>query len=177
LLPLEEMYHASKAKSDPALETKGCSTSTVQDFLSAIASRLDDLSMQARLFRDGGGGSAFRSGGNSSRKMQDVFDAFLKPPVDAELLEAEQPTEMAKKMLPSMSDQLADQDGENDPKDEQGARKGAIDRRKRDEVISAWVNKQKQVRGAMTARPTIRQYYESEASQRPKKIYAPASAR
>eukprot|EP00966_Prymnesium_polylepis_P335464 7390822-Prymnesium_polylepis.2 len=52
----------------------------------------------------------------------------------------EQPAEMVKRMLPSMSDQGPEQDGETDQQERaraRDARKGAIDRQKRDEVIAA----------------------------------------
>ena len=58
-------------------------------------------------------------------------------------------------------------------------KKGAIDRERRDTAISQWVQRQQMVRGAQTARPTIREYYEGDdESKWPQRaVYPPASAR
>ena len=59
-----------------------------------------------------------------------------------------------------------------------GRDKGGIDREKRDTAISAWVTRQHKVRGAQTARPTIREYYAEDAAEWPQRsVYPPASAR
>uniref|UniRef100_A0A7S3F4X7 Uncharacterized protein n=1 Tax=Haptolina ericina TaxID=156174 RepID=A0A7S3F4X7_9EUKA len=174
---LEEMYHNAKCSGDAALETKGCSMSTVPDFLSSIASRIDQLQMTAGSMRQ----AAVTFPGGSRTKSSEIFDAFLAPPLSAVVSEAEPPAAMARKMLPSMSDQGPEQDGENDQQERRGerdARKGTIDRKKRDEMISNWVTRQQQIRGAATARPAIRQYYDQESARwPPRAVYPPASAR
>ena len=81
--------------------------------------------------------------------------------------------------LPSMSDHGPDADGDAEPAEsrrrrEREAKKGAIDRDKRDSAITQWVSRQQQVRGAQTHRPNIREYYEEDL---PRTVYAPASAR
>ena len=94
---------------------------------------------------------------------------------------------LAKENLPSINDQpIGGDDGDGDPsptkrRGHETAR-GSIDRRKRDDAISAWVQKQQAVRGAQTARPSIRDYYDSAPPKGtpkwpPRAVYPPASAR
>jgi len=174
---LQSMYRMAKCQGGQDLETKGCSSSTVNEFMSAVATRLDSLQMVAGTMRE----HALNYRG-AVRKSNEVFEGFLKPQLLP--LGEEQPSDMVKRMLPSMSDQGPDQDGETDQQERartRDARKGTIDRHKRDEVISAWVQKQKQMRGAVTARgPTIRSYYDEETKsffENRKRIYPPATAR
>jgi len=172
---LESMHRAAKCQGGRDLETKGCSSSTVADFMSGIATRLDELQMVAASMRE------HATNYRGSRKSNEVFDAFLKPALSVG--GEEQPTETVKRILPSMSDQGPDQDGETDAQERARTRdagKGAIDRQKRDEVIAAWVGRQRTMKGGVSARPSIRSYYEEETKsffEARKRVYAPASAR
>ncbi|KAL1527505.1 hypothetical protein AB1Y20_008961 [Prymnesium parvum] len=174
---LEGMFGAAKCEGTHDLMTKRCSTSTVGEFMSAIASRLDELQLVAASLRDSS------LGRGDKRKAHAVFDGFLQPSLGAAAKAEEQAVEMVKRMLPSMSDQGPDQEGENDQQERaraHDARKGNIDRHKRDESIAAWLERQQQLRGAVTARPTIREYYDLETKsffENKKMLYPPASAR
>lgn len=172
---LESMFKASKCAGIQELITKGCSSSTVGQFMSAIGTRLDELHMVAGSIREHG----LHRG--DKRRAIAIFDGFLKLKQGAQKSE-EPAAEMVKRMLPSMSDQGPDQDGETDQQERaraRDARKGTIDRTKRDRAIATWLERQRQLKSAVAARPTIRQYYDEETKSffESKKLYPPASAR
>ena len=194
---LEGMFlHTGCDTADAAgmtLTTKGCSMSTFHDFLSCLAQRIDSLSSSAAQIREAA--SAHR---NTNKKSESsvLIEAFLRPrgagsgppplpspPVvgSGAKMRAMRKT-FEKEELPSMTEYAPEDFADGlEPADarrrrEKEAKRGAIDREKRDSAISSWVARQQQVRGAQTARPSIREYYEE--SPRPNKpIYPPASAR
>jgi hypothetical protein len=86
---------------------------------------------------------------------------------------------LAKEDIPSISDrEPEDFAGDSEPTVRKGSKKGDIDKWKRDSSITAWVNRQNMVRGAQTARPTIREFYNVGERKWPQRaIYPPASAR
>jgi len=113
---LESMYRMAKCAGGQDLETKGCSSSTVSDFMSSIATRLDELTMVAGMMRE----HTLNYRG-VVRKSNQVFEGFLKPVMGTPA--EEQPAEMVKRMLPSMSDQGPEQDGETDQQERARARR------------------------------------------------------
>ena len=105
-----------------------------------------------------------------------------KPPPKPSPMEANALARKAlKDDLPSMNDQGPEADGDAEPaesrrKREREAKKGAIDREKRDQVILQWVQRQQEVREAK--HPTIRDYYYEDGDlDSPRIGYPPASAR
>jgi len=185
------------------LATKGCSSSTIIDFMSAIASKIDAANGAAVAVREAAAGSRI----TASRKPNETLNAFLtarsapvaeapapapasavasgssdKPPPKPSPMEANALARKAlKDDLPSMNDQGPEADGDAEPaesrrKREREAKKGAIDREKRDQVILQWVQRQQEVREAK--HPTIRDYYYEDGDlDSPRIGYPPASAR
>ena len=183
-----------------SLVTKGCSMSTIHDFMSCIAQRIDLLSSSAYTIRE----AATTHRNASARKgTAEAIDSFLRPrgpstasaaagggaaaggSTDAAadgaalLTSGDVKRTFNKEDLPSMTDHGPEDFADDSAGPSRGrgreGKKGAIDREKRDSAIAAWVNRQELVRGAKTARPTIREYYEPDQPQRT--IYPPASAR
>jgi len=207
---LERVYVRAGCAEEPKgahLATKGCSSSTIHDFMAALATRIDDLSHKAYTLRHVGQFSTHRSS-NSGRKVPEAIDAFLQPrggsvspPVTdgssspagaadegaasgAAIIDGGVTKEslLAKENLPSISDIAQDADGEAEVSEgrrrtKHEPKKGAIDREKRDTTISAWVARQQMVRGAQTARPSIREFYEEDVQWPQRAVYPPASAR
>ena len=197
---LERAFVQAGCAEDPTLKnlaTKGCSLSTIHDFLAALAARVDDVSRKAYSLRQIGQAVAHRSSG---RTVPEAIGAFLKPrggnmpqsategaagdeggAVDDSGLNKD--SLKMKENLPSISDIAQETEGETELAEgrrraKNELRKGGIDREKRDTAISAWVTRQHKVRGAQTARPTIREYYAEDAAEWPQRsVYPPASAR
>lgn len=73
-------------------------------------------------------------------------------------------------MLPSMTDSgPGEPDGDTEPESRNrrdSPRKGVIDRQKRDATIKAHIERRRKLAGRLTARPSIRQYYEEEEARR-----------
>ena len=208
------MFQAAGCANEPSgayLATKGCSASTIPDFLSAIASRIDETGRRAYKLRAVGQAATSRSG---RKPTPETINAFLTPRDHAAPAPEGAPSGadggaegggegggaeggatskgpvvvskqalVAKENLPSISDIGPEADGDADPAEGrrrkgQALKKGAIDREKRDSVIADWVARQQMVRGAQTARPTMREYYDAEEPKWPQRqVYAPASAR
>lgn len=171
---IESMFDKSKCSGGEALATKGCSMSTIGEFMSCLASRLDELETTAAGLRE----HTSSSRATSSRKpdMTQVLESFVRSRSASEPAELPEPAnDMVRKMLPSMSDHAPDQEGDAEQQEsrrrrEHEAKKGAIDRQRRDAIIQHWVQRQQDVRGAKTARPTIRDFYEGpEQLQRPRR--------
>ena len=83
-----------------------------------------------------------------------------------------------KEELPSLNDWGPEAEGDAEPSARQQpvTKKGAIDKAKRDESISAWAQRQNDVR--LAKRATIRDYYDDGHAQWPQRaVYPPASAR
>ena len=194
---LEALFLHAGCDTDPAgmhLATKGCSSSTIHDFLSCLAARIDGLNVTSHSLREASAGHR----NASARKSNDTLDSFLRPRtvgfaaeastagsvdgVDALLGEVKR--SFNKDDLPSMSDHGPEAEGDAEPAEsrrrrERDAKKGAIDREKRDSAISAWVQRQNQVRGAQTHRPDIREFYDAKDDPKwpPRAVYPPASVR
>jgi len=199
---LETMFDVSGCSAAPtgmALATKGCSTSTIHDFLSHIASRIDAINGTAHSLHEASAG--YKGPSRHAHKANETLDSFLKPKgrtaaaptaasaaggkddaaAAADVVEPGAPLNNVrrtfnKEELPSISDLGPDEWGDADQADSarrrrNEAKKGAVDRDKRDLAISAWVQRQQQSRGAQTARPSIRDtstYRDDEAALPPK---------
>ena len=219
---LGRMFQHAGCSSDPSgahLATKGCSSSTINDFLSAIASRIDDMGRKAYTLREVGLQAQSRSGRKPTPAVEPIR-AFLTPRGSAA---AAAPPEaapsgsddggsvaggtaaaagggaaaagtapvvlskealVAKENLPSISDIGPEADGEAEASEGRRRKgtelkKGAIDREKRDAVIASWVARQQMVRGAQSARPNVREYYDDDPDPKwpQRAVYPPASAR
>ena len=180
------MFDDASCGTEPSgmhLATKGCSASTVHDFLSLLAARLDALVLSAHSLRERSVGQK-----KAQRNANEALDAFLRPRRKSaaeterdggEGLGAPSPRGLAKEDIPSISDrEPEDFAGDSEPTVRKGSKKGDIDKWKRDSSITAWVNRQNMVRGAQTARPTIREFYNVGERKWPQRaIYPPASAR
>ena len=131
------------------LEASPCSSSTVDDFLSCLDSRLDEIEIVAAALRDHAIGSQHLS----VRKPNEVLERFLCSRSMRPLSTGQHSLDSVKKKLPSIADQGADQEGEGDtlgqPRRAERS-KGGIDRHKRDQEIAAWVQRQKDSRAAST---------------------------
>ena len=161
---VERMFHLAECGGSRALSTKGCSSSTIHEFLSGLDSRLDELDIIAAAMRDHATSSP-----HQLRKPNEILASFL----DARQRRPITPTtiDAIKRKLPSISDQGAQDEGEGEAQEssrramKREFSKGSIDRQKRDEEIALWVQRQEAVRAAQAARPSIREYYLLEAKR------------
>ena len=175
---VEQLFSMAGCKGHASLLTKGCSSSTLDEYFSALDARLDVLEVRASQLRE----LTIQSRMVAARRPNEDLNNFIS--MKARLLEgparSASPTEQLRKMLPSIADHSEDAhaDGELHETRRRSTLKG-VDRAKRDEMIDAWASKQAAMRRAMQAVPSIRDFYEPppESPPRDRKVYAPADLR
>ena len=158
------------------LASKGCSTSTILEYMSCLSSAIDDASRHAKALRD----AARSHRSSASRKTNESIAGFLRgpssvaaaaaaaqalaagapdgAPVDVTDASAEARRQLIEE-LPSLKDMGPDEgDGDDSGQKGRTTRKGSIDTEKRDVAIASWVVRQQAVREAKGVGNT-REYY------------------
>ena len=181
------------ANLEPALVTKGCSTSTIAGFLSALDQKMDEVEMVTASLKELGVQHAkelrLRKSPEQLAQEEDdeeepplrptalVVDDFLATRITigpAAWADGETPADEMRKHLPAVSDRDGHDDGDGEAQDTRrspASRKGQVNRELRDQQIAAWAKRQKEIRGAQTARPSVREYYVSEEARLAKEKY------
>jgi len=148
------------------LATKGCSTSTILDFMSHLSTAIDEANTLASSLRD----VAHTHRSAASRKPNEVVESFLRLRAEAPAGAPEggdvatrnaEARRQLREELPSVNDLGPEGEGDADDAGRRhggNSKKGAIDREKRDASIASWVARQQATREGKGS--DIREYHE-----------------